>query len=68
MRTPELSCPPTARLINLGQIYANTGRKDDAIRVLTQVLSQDDVELVLADGGTIGSREAARKSLALLRK
>lgn len=57
-----------ARLINLGQIYWKTGRIDLAIRVLEAAMRSDDVELVLANGEIMSSRDAARKTLATIRK
>lgn len=64
----QISRDDPARLINLGQIYAQTGRRDEAIRVLKEVLAAEDVELILANGEAIGSRSAARKALSLLTK
>jgi tetratricopeptide (TPR) repeat protein len=55
-----------ARLINLGQVYAKTGRTAEAIRVLEQAMRAEDIELILANGEVVGSREAARKALALI--
>lgn len=57
-----------ARLINLGQIYWKTGRTDMAIRVLEAAMRSEEVELILANGEVISSREAARKTLASIRK
>ena len=57
-----------ARLINLGQIYAQTGRTSEAIDVLSQAIAADEVELILANGDAISSRDAARKVLSQLRK
>ena len=57
-----------ARLINLGQIYWKTGRTGMAIEVLEAALRSEDVELVLANGDVIGSRDAARRTLATIRK
>lgn len=57
-----------AKLINLGQIYAKTGRSEMAVKVLEQALREEDVELILANGETMGSREAARKALSLIRR
>ena len=57
-----------ARLINLGQIYRKTGRTELAIQVLEAAARLDEVELILANGEVIGSRDAARKALAALRK
>lgn len=57
-----------AKLINLGQIYWKTGRADEAIRVLEAVAQAEEVELILANGKIIGSRDAARKALATIRR
>lgn len=57
-----------ARLINLGQIYRKTGRTDMAIRVLEEAARLEEVELILANGEVIGSRDAARKALAAIRR
>ena len=57
-----------ARLINLGQIYAKTGRTAEAIKVLEQAMRAEEMELILANGDVIGSREAARKALDLIRE
>lgn len=64
----QISREDPARLINLGQIYAKTGRKAEATKVLTQALNLEEVELVLANGDVIGSRDAARKALAMIRE
>lgn len=64
----QISREDPARLINLGGIYAKTGRKEEALKVLTQALNLEDVELILANGETVGSRDAARRALAQLRK
>lgn len=57
-----------ARLINLGQIYAQTGRTAEAVDVLRQAIAADEVELILANGDSISSRDAARKVLSQLQK
>lgn len=57
-----------ARLINLGQIYANTGRTAEAITVLERAMRAEETELILANGEVIGSRDAARRALALIRR
>ena len=57
-----------ARLINLGQIYANTGRTAEAIKVLEKAMRVEETELILANGEVVGSREAARRALNLIRR
>ena len=55
-----------ARLLNLGHIYAATGRVDDAKSAFGRVLRQDDLDLILANGEHMSSHEAARTSLKAL--
>jgi NACalpha-BTF3-like transcription factor len=57
-----------ARSINLGVVLAKLGRTEEAERRFQRVIVQDDVELVLADGQTIGSQDAARRALGALRR
>lgn len=57
-----------ARLINLGQIYAKTGRTAEAVKVLERALRAEEVDLILANGEVVGSKVAARKALALLQR
>jgi len=52
-----------ARLINLGQVFAMTGRITEARRMFRQALQVADVELVLADDRVMGSHDAARAAL-----
>lgn len=53
-----------ARLINLGQAYARTGRTSDAAKMfMTAINSKHSFALVLADGTVIDSREAATLAL-----
>lgn len=54
------------RLINLGSILAKTGRTDAAEGHFQQVLKEDSVELILADGRTMSSHDIARLALAKL--
>jgi len=56
-----------ARLINLGQVYALTGRVLEARRMFRQALNVEDVELVLADDRVMGSRDAARAALRAMK-
>lgn len=56
-----------ARLINLGQAYARTGRIAEAEQLFASAMqSRDQVDLILADGRVMGSKEAARQALAKL--
>ena len=57
-----------ARLINLGQVYARTGRHQEAARAYEAALkSRKSFDVVLADGRIMSSREAARLALIELR-
>lgn len=56
-----------ARLINLGQVYANTGRKQAAKKLFKRAMDAEDVTIILADGREISSRLAARLALDSLR-
>ena len=55
-----------ARLINHGHVLAKTGRLADAARMFEKAAAAEDVELVLADGRVMSSREAARRALMLV--
>ena len=52
-----------ARLINLGYVLSKTGRAEAASRLFQQVLEEDSVDLILADGRTMSSHEIARAEL-----
>ena len=56
-----------ARFINYGQVMARTGRTDEAAALFKRAMTFDDVELVLADGSIMTSRDAAAKALKQLR-
>lgn len=56
-----------ARLINLGQVYANTGREQAAKKLFKRAMDAEDVTIILADGQEISSRLAARRALDSLR-
>lgn len=56
-----------ARLINLGQVYANTGRAHEAERLFKRAMDAEDVAVILADGRELSSRTAARMALDSLR-
>ena len=55
-----------ARLINYGQVMAKTGRTDEAAALFRQAMRSDDLELVLADGSVMTSRDAAATALKRL--
>ena len=63
-RTVDANDP--ARLLNLGQVLARTGRIAEAADVFRRAKAMEDGELVLADGSAISSREAARRALRSL--
>jgi Flp pilus assembly protein TadD len=52
-----------ARLINHGQVLAKTGRLAEAATLFRKALAADEIELILADGRVMSSREAARRAL-----
>lgn len=52
-----------ARLINHGHVMAKTGRLADAARLFEKALNAEEIELILADGTVMSSRDAARKAL-----
>lgn len=68
MADESISKNDPAKLINLGQIYWKTGRVDMAVRVLEIALRSEDVEIVLANGDVMSSRDAARKALSSIRR
>lgn len=56
-----------ARLINLGQAYARTGRTAEAAQLFKAAAnSREDIDLILANGSVMGSKDAARQALARL--
>ncbi len=52
-----------ARLINHGQVLAKTGRLAEAATLFRKAMAADEIELILADGRVMSSREAARRAL-----
>lgn len=53
-----------ARLINLGQAYARTGRTGDAVTMFMAAMNSNrSFDLLLADGTVINSRTAAEMAL-----
>lgn len=59
----KVSSNDPAKLINLGQIYLNTGRRDQAIAMFEKAMRVRNVQLVLASGRVVGSRDLARQAL-----
>ena len=54
-----------ARLINLGKVYAETGRVDDAIAVWRLALASNrHFEVVTAEGRVVSTDQLAREALA----
>jgi hypothetical protein len=55
------------KLLNLGRAYARMGMTDEASGYFKAVLqSRESVELVLADGSVMNSKDAARRAFASL--
>ena len=52
-----------ARLINLGQVMAKTGRMAAATEYFQRAAAVEDCELILADGSVVSSRDAAVQAL-----
>jgi Flp pilus assembly protein TadD len=68
MASDSVSRNDPAKLINLGQAYARTGRTAQAAQLFTAAMqSRNEVDLILADGTVMNSREAAGLALAKLR-
>ena len=67
LASAQVSRHDPAKLLNLGHAYARLGRMDEASALFTVVMqSRDSVDLVLADGSVMNSKEAARKAYARL--
>ena len=67
VRSADVSPYDPARSINLGIIFAKTGRPDKAEREFRQVLNEEDVSIVVANGKTYSSHEVASRALASLK-
>lgn len=52
-----------ARLINHGYVLAKTGRMAEAAKLFEKASQVEEIELILADGRVMSSREAALKAL-----
>lgn len=55
-----------ALLINIGQVYARTGRPAEAAEMFRRAIQAREVVLVLASGRTVSSRDAATRALQSL--
>jgi Flp pilus assembly protein TadD len=55
-----------ARQINLGVVLAMTGRTVEAEKLFHQVMVEEPVDVTVANGATISSRDAAERALRLL--
>ena len=66
IRASNVSKYDPARALNLGFVLANKGETDKAAKQFRRVLVEENVELVLANGSTVASHEAARRALASL--
>jgi tetratricopeptide (TPR) repeat protein len=61
----QVSRHDPAKQINLGQAYARTGRTSEAVKLFNAALrNRDEIDLILADGRVMNSKEAARQALA----
>ena len=67
LTSAQVSRHDPAKLLNLGHAYVRLGRMDEASALFTVVMqSRDSVDLVLADGSVMNSKDAARKAYARL--
>lgn len=65
LRAPvDVAADDPARLINLGALLIRTGRQAEGAALIERARKSEDIELVLSDGRTMWSREAARRALA----
>ena len=67
LASEQVSRHDPAKLLNLGRAYVRMGRMEEASAMFVAVMrSRDSVELVLADGRVMNSKDAARKAYASL--
>lgn len=65
MKSEQVSMRDPAKLLNLGRAYVRLGRTDEAAAMFMAAMqTRDSVELVLADGTIMNSKEAARMAYA----
>jgi hypothetical protein len=68
IRAANVSEFDPARSINLGIALAKQGNQAKAAELFRSVLSQGDVEMVVANGNTVMSHDLARVALASLER
>jgi hypothetical protein len=56
-----------AKLINYGLVLANTGRLQDARKSFETVLAEEEVDLIMSDGSTMGSHDIALQGLEMVK-
>jgi lipopolysaccharide biosynthesis regulator YciM len=67
MNSEQVSKHDPAKLLNLGRAYARMGMTEQAAEYFKAAMqSRDSVDLVLADGRVMNSKDAARKAYANL--
>jgi Flp pilus assembly protein TadD len=67
LASEQVSRHDPAKLLNLGRAYARMGRMDEASAIFSAAMqSRENVDLVLADGRVMNSKDAARKAYASL--
>lgn len=65
LKSEKVSRHDPAKLLNLGRAYARTGRTAEAATLFKAAMdSRENVELVLADGRVINSKDAAKMAYA----
>jgi Flp pilus assembly protein TadD len=63
LTSAQVSRHDPAKLLNLGRAYARMGRMEEASNMFAAAMqSRDTVDLVLADGRVMNSKDAARKA------
>ena len=67
IRSSDVSRYDPARTINLGIAFAKMGQADKAEREFRQVLREDDVQIVVANGNTYSSHQVAYRALDALK-
>ena len=66
IRGAKVAAGDPAAAINLGIALAKTGRRAEAAEQFRNVLMQDDVEMVVANGETVMSHAVAERALSSL--
>ncbi len=65
LTSAQVSRHDPAKLLNLGRAYARLGRMEEASNMFAAAMqSRETVDLVLADGRVMNSKDAARKAYA----